>query len=535
MSAGISCGEALMRLLERYGVDTIFGIPGYHTLDIYRGFSRTGIRHVVTRHEQGAGFMADGYARATGRPGVCVLISGPGVTNAATALGQSYADSVPVLLISSVNETRSLGKGWGNLHEITDQRAVTAPLTALSALAHSPDELPELFAQAFTIFASRRPRPVHISIPLDVLAMTVSTDWPAVTPPARPIPPPEAIGQAARLLATAARPVIVIGGGAVHAGRAAVALAEWLDASVIASNAGKGVVPDSHPLSLGGSMIRAEVREHLSRADVLLALGTELASTDSFVPTLPINGKIIRVDVDASKFNDRYPAACSVPGDARVAAEQMLAALECLAPQGPRKGTAETVSQVRRDLVAGLSEVERRHKVMHDHLRRALPEDAIIMGDISQVVYTGSALLPVERPRCWFYPAGFGTLGCALPGAIGARLGAPERPVVAIAGDGAFMFTMQELMTAVELKLPIPVILWDNDGFAMIRDGFDERGIPRVGASPAHPDFPKLADAFGCASVVPRSAAGFTAAVQQALCAPGPTLIVVAENAGWLQ
>lgn len=532
----ISCGEALMRLLERYGVDTIFGIPGYHTLEIYRGFSNTGIRHVVTRHEQGAGFMADGYARATGRPGVCVVISGPGVTNAATPLGQAYADSIPILMISSVNETRSLGRGWGDLHEITDQRAVTAPLTAMSALARSPEDVPGLLAQAFTLFASRRPRPVHISIPLDVLAMNTDGDWSAATIPERPTPSMESTERAAELLAGAARPLMVVGGGAVHAGSAAVALAEWLDASVIASNAGKGVIPDSHPLSLGGGMIRPEVREHLSCADVILALGTELAATDSFVPSLPIDhARLVRIDIDATKFNDRYPAACCVHGDARIAAERILAALKRRAPHGARRGTAGILEQVRGKVVAGLSAMERQHRVMLDNLRRVLPEDAVVMGDISQAVYTGSALFPVDRPRCWFYPAGFGTLGCALPGAIGARLGSPGRPVVAVAGDGAFMFTVQELMTAVELELPIPVVIWDNNGFAMIRDGFDARGIPRVGAAPAHPDFSRLADAFGCASASPRSADEFRFAVRQALHARGPTLVVVTEGDDWLK
>ncbi len=195
----LTAGQALVRLLANYGVDTVFGIPGVHTLELYRGLPGSGIRHVLTRHEQGAGFMADGYARVSGKPGVCFVITGPGVTNVATAIGQAYADSVPLLVISSVNHSASLGKGWGCLHETQDQRAVTAPITAFSALALSPEQLPELIARAYAVFDSERPRPVHISIPLDVLAAPVAHDWSAAVArrPGRGVPCTEALRAAA--------------------------------------------------------------------------------------------------------------------------------------------------------------------------------------------------------------------------------------------------------------------------------------------------------------------------------------------------
>ena len=208
MTQSVSCGEALISLLESYDVDTVFGIPGVHTLDLYRGLAHSNIRHVQARNEQGAGFMADGYARLGGKPGVCVLISGPGVTNACTPMGQSFADSIPVLVISSTTASYSLGKGWGCLHEVTDLEAVTRPLTALSATAGSPDDLEELIGQAFSIFASERPRPVHIAIPIDVLAQPVSTTWQRRVVPAPPAPAGSAIREAAALLHQAERPLI---------------------------------------------------------------------------------------------------------------------------------------------------------------------------------------------------------------------------------------------------------------------------------------------------------------------------------------
>ena len=185
----MNCGAATMGLLAQYGIDTVFGIPGVHTLDFCSGLGEdSSIQHIQVRNEQGAGFMAEGYARATGKPAVALVISGPGVTNAATAIGQSWADSLPVLLLSAEPASHTLGKGWGVLHEITEQKAVTAPLTALSATAHRPEDVPELLAQAFSIFSSTRPRPVHISIPTDVQAATTDGDWTAVELPARPHP-----------------------------------------------------------------------------------------------------------------------------------------------------------------------------------------------------------------------------------------------------------------------------------------------------------------------------------------------------------
>ncbi len=532
-SESVTCGQALMHLLEGYGVDTVFGIPGEHTLELYRGIESSSLRHVLVRNEQGAGFMADGYARASGKPGVCTLITGPGVTNAATPLAQAYADSVPVLLISSANRSESLGKGWGCLHEITDQRAVTAPLTGLSAMVRAPEEIPELIAQAFTIFASRRQRPVHISIPIDLLDAPVRADWRVLTPPAKPVAPQAAIESAADLLASAKRPVLLVGGGAQDAGAAVRQVAERLDAAVISSNAGKGVVAESHPLSLGGGLITKAVRDYMETADVILSVGCEISETDSFEDYLTIKAKLISVDIDPAKFNGLYPADIGLQGDAGPTIEGLLTALKAR-PLVTDKGTAGSLESVRARQEADFTEVERQHKRLLLRLRSVLPPDTVMMGDIAQLVYTGSAVMPTERPRTWFYPAGLGTLGCALPGAIGAKIAMPDRPVVALVGDGGLLFTIQELATAVEEELPIPIILWNNDSLAMIRDGMIKRGIPEIGVNPKNPDFLKIADGFGCHVALPDSMGAFASAVMDALSARAPTVIEVREGAQWL-
>ena len=529
-----TCGEALMHLLEGYGVTTVFGIPGEHTLELYRGIEGSDVRHVTPRNEQGAGFMADGYGRASGRPGVCTIITGPGVTNAATPIGQAFADSIPMLIISSANDTPSLGKGWGRLHETTDLCAITAPLTAFSPMVHKPSEVPELVAQAFTVFGSRRPRPVHIAIPIDVMEMPATGDWSVRAIADRPVPGSASITAAADVLARASRPVIMVGGGAQEAGDSVTELAGLLNAAVISSNAGKGVVSDTNPLSLTGGVICPAIQAYLGSADAIVAIGTEIAEADSFIYDLPVNGKMIRIDIDPARFNDAFPAHVGIQGDAGPAVKMLLDALRSRGVTGTDRNTLDDLVQVRTRQSAEFTAVENQHIRLLSVIRDVLPDDAIMMGDIAQLVYTGTQAMPTYLPRTWFYPAGFGTLGCALPDAIGAKIALPDRDVIAMVGDGGFMFTVQELATAVEEELAIPIILWNNNSYAMIRDGMTKRGIPQIGVNPRNPDFIKLAEAFGCPGVLADSADTFAFSLREALDRKGPTIIMVMEDDTWL-
>lgn len=529
-----SCGEALMHLLEAYGVTTVFGIPGEHSLELYRGIEKSNLRAVTPRNEQGASFMADGYARVSGNPGVCTVITGPGVTNAATGIGQAYADSIPMLIISSANDSPSLGKGWGRLHETTDLCAITRPITAFSAMVHDPAEIPELVAQAFTVFRSQRPRPVHIAIPIDVLEMPVTDAWQPYQIAALSIPGDAAISSAAKLLAESNHTVIMVGGGAQHASKEVTQLAERLNVGVIASNAGKGIVADSNPLSLGGGVISPAVQAYLARAEVVLAIGTELGEADSFIYDLPVNGKVIRIDIDPARFSDAFPASVAILGDSRSACEQLLGALEGYEISTAAADVVTVLERVRAQQSADYTAVERQHIRLLAALRDEISDDAVIMGDIAQLVYTGTAAMKTLLPRTWFYPAGFGTLGCALPDAIGAKLAAAQKTVLALVGDGGFMFTVNELATAVEEQLSIPIIIWHNHSYAMIRDGMTKRGIAEIGVNPVAPDFVKLAEAFGCPGTRVDSEVGFRQALRAAVAHAGPSLIIVMENDAWL-
>ncbi|WP_342243458.1 5-guanidino-2-oxopentanoate decarboxylase [Pseudomonas sp. OTU5201] len=519
-------GQALVRLLANYGVDTVFGIPGVHTLELYRGLPGSGIRHVLTRHEQGAGFMADGYARVSGKPGVCFIITGPGVTNAATPIGQAYADSIPMLVISSVNHTASLGKGWGCLHETQDQRAISAPITAFSAVALTPEDLPELVARAFAVFDGERPRPVHISVPLDVLAAPIARDWSreVVRRPGHGLPSGDALQAAANRLATAKRPMIIAGGGALEGADALQAVSERLAAPVFTSVAGKGLLPPEAPLNAGSSLCMAPGWEMIAEADVVLAVGTEMADTDFWRERLPLTGELIRVDIDPRKFNDFYPCAVALKGDARQTLEALLVHL----PAAGRLGEAAVarVDRLREAIRNGHGPLQAIHQAILDRIAAVLPANAFISTDMTQLAYTGNYALASRAPRSWLHPTGYGTLGYGLPAGIGAKFGAPTRPGLVLVGDGGFLYTVQELATAVEeLDSPLVVLLWNNDALGQIRDDMLALDIEPLGVLPRNPDFAGLARAFGCAVKQPQSLDELERDLRTGFGHPGVTLI----------
>lgn len=523
-----------MELLSAYEVDTVFGMAGTMTLDLYRGIARSGIRHVQCRNEQGASLMADGYARATGKPGVCTIIAGPGVTNAATGIAQAYCDSQPLLVLSGACPTRTHGKGWGAIHELDDQAAVTAGFTAFSAMVRYPEEVPELLGRAYAVFRSSRPRPVHLSLPRDVLPEAVAGGWKTRRPPSLPMPDPGAIAQAAERLAEASRPLILVGGGAVGTGEPLRDIAERLGAAVLSTNAGKGILPESHALSLGCSVLQDASRQALADADVVLLVGSEVAAGDHFLPKLEISGELIRIDIDPTELVSMYSPAVAIQSDARAAMLALASALAARKQAARRPDGEARVRDILARNAAAMSDLDRLHARVWKILRSALPADAIVMGDASQIVYSGCFAMPMQMERCWYYSGTYCALGVALPMAIGAKIGAPHRPVIAVAGDGGLMFTVNELATAAEERLALPVIVWNNDALKEIADQMDRRQIPRVGVEPKSPDFLGLARSLGCHATRAESAQHLASSLRDALAADRPTLIEVREDSPWL-
>lgn len=501
-----TCGVGLMRLLRNYGTDLVFGIPGVHTLELYRGIAISGMRHITPRHEQSAGFMADGYARATGKVGVCCLITGPGVTNAATALAQSYSDSVPILAISSVNKTGSLGLDQGDLHEVRAQSRLTEHFTAFSQTILSADTVPEVIAKAFAVFDASRPRPIHVEIPIDLIGNEVN--WSAdpscrVSPPC---PPHHQLVQAAELLSSAQEPVIVLGGGCRNSASEAMAVVSALNAPVVTTFAGKGVVPEGHLLSLGANLLHPPVLDFLKQADVVLAVGTHLSETDiwSRGGDIVFDGKLIRIDLDATRIYQNAVPHLGIVGDARQALEGIANAVSSI--RGPRATDRIERAQLVQKLIESTRPYWYKHTESHikvwQKIRSVLPDDGIVTADSTQLVYSGNYCYPARLPRTYLTSTtGYGTLGYALPAAIGAKLGKPDCPVVCVTGDGGFMFTVQELATAVELRLPVVIVLWHNDGYGEIRDRFNEEDIPLAGVDLEMPDFLAVARGFGCRAI----------------------------------
>ncbi|MBB5135437.1 acetolactate synthase-1/2/3 large subunit [Thermocatellispora tengchongensis] len=519
-------GTAMAEALAANGADLAFGIPGTHNLELYRGMAACGIRHVVTRHEQGAGYAADGYARVTGRPGLVVTTSGPGLMNAMAAMGTAYADSVPLLVISPGVPTGRERAGYGWLHEMKDQRAAADGAVARSVRPGTPAQAVEAIHETFARWAVERPRPVHIEVPLDVLEAgwdgEVPRPW---RPPCPPAPSPRAVAEALGLLAGAASPVIVAGGGAAGAAAPLRRVAEAVGAPVVTTTAGKGVLDEDHPLAVGAFPGLPAARDLMREADVLLVVGSELG--DAEVPEgLAPRGAVIRIDLDPAQSHKNVRATLPVHADA---GEALTALAAGLAPSSAARRAGERrAAGVRARCLEQAAVHGGRWRAVQDALRDALPRDIVVVGDSSQVSYLGTT--PFWRfpaPRAYLMPVGYSTLGYAVPAAIGARLADPARPVVALLGDGAFMFSAQELVTGAELGLPLPVVILDNHGFAEIRQNMLDRGIAPYAVDLARPDFAALAQAMGCHGVRAADAAEAAKQAAVALTADRPTVIVM--------
>ncbi|MGN7442055.1 5-guanidino-2-oxopentanoate decarboxylase [Pseudomonas lactis] len=531
-----TCGEVLVHLLESYGVDHVFGIPGVHTVELYRGLARSSIRHITPRHEQGAGFMADGYARTRGKPGVCFIITGPGMTNITTAMGQAYADSIPMLVISSVQSRSQLGGGRGKLHELPNQSALVAGVAAFSHTLMSAAELPGVLARAFALFQAGRPRPVHIEIPLDVLvenadALLGSTPVSV----ARAGAAPGAVQQMSQRLAAAKRPLILAGGGAIDAAAEVTRLAEALGAPVALTINAKGLLPAAHPLLIGSTQTLIATRALVAEADVVLAIGTELAETDydvTFAGGFTIPGALLRVDIDPDQTVRNYPPQVALVADARIAAQALLTEVnrQPLAPRSRDWGTAR-VARLWAELEPAWDAATRAQTRFLHAVLEELP-GVVFVGDSTQPVYSGNLTLNLDHPRRWFNAStGYGTLGYALPAAIGAWLGRGDgQPVVCLIGDGGLQFTLPELASAVEARTPVIVLLWNNQGYEEIKKYMVNRDIEPVGVDIYTPDFIGVAKALGCAAQSVHGIEALRTALRAAADRQGPTLLEIDQG-----
>ncbi len=494
----MSGGEAVVRSLAAHHVDTVFGIPGTHNLAIYEALRQTdGIRHILARHEQGAAFMADGYARASGQVGVCVSTTGPAALNTLTSLGTAYSDSSPVLCIASQIPAEGIGLDKGFLHECHDQLGSFAPVTKWRARADTVAAIPEVMREAFAQMQTGRPRPTAVEIPCDVLdasddvAITVAATAPRLTPDA------EQVEQAARLLSAARRPVIWAGGGVISsdAGTELRQLAERLQAPIFTTVLGKGAVAEDHPLAAGNALLHPAARAFLAECDIMLAVGTRFTEEETDRWGLRLPDSLIHIDIDPEEINRNYPATVGIVADARAALQEFNARLQNLGKQEHRE--AVEIANMRQEVWRYCQARAPAGVELVQTLRTALPRETIMVSDLTVAAYWCRRLLDIYEPRTYLYPWGFCTLGFGLPAAIGAKVARPDRPVVVLCGDGGFLFNCQELAAAVQSKVPLVVLVFNDSAYGVLRPQQEVRYGGAHAVDLVNPDFMALAGAFG--------------------------------------
>ncbi len=515
-------GAQISHMLKDRGVDVIFGIPGVHNIEMYRGIEEAGITNILARHEQGAGFMADGYARASGRPGVAYVITGPGLCNIMTPMGQAYSDSVPMLVISSCLDETAASRG--QLHQMRDQRGAAACVCDWSEEARSAQAAYQLIDRALGEFTGARPRPKHLSVPIRVLGAPAAPA-PAAMHPTRPagITAP-GLATTLRVLKNARRPLFIFGGGAVKGADSARFLCRHLNIASIVTYAGRGIIASDDPLYLGATLPRPQSKDLLARADAVIAVGTELGEVDLWRAHPGHDAPMVRVDLDPAVLTDAMHADWHVQADAPDFLGALIEACEAEAPQGS-DWSPEDIAAYRAKARAEVDAERPGIVPICDALSACLPDDAMIYSDMTQFAYVAKEVWDMPRPGHWHHPTGFGTLGYALPAAIGGAVARRGLPTLAIAGDYGFQYTLQELGTAVELGLPLPILLWDNGKLGEIEDCMIASQIAPNAVVARNPDFLKLAEAYGAGATEPATLQELQQATRAALKADRPTLI----------
>ncbi|WP_372571058.1 thiamine pyrophosphate-binding protein [Ruegeria jejuensis] len=517
-------GAQISHMLSDRGVEVIFGIPGVHNQEMYRGIEEAGIRHVLARHEQGAGFMADGYARASGKPGVAYVITGPGLLNTLTPLAQAYSDSVPVLAISSCLDETASRKG--QLHQMRDQEGAAATVCDWSETAHSAASAYGLIERAFEEFELARPRPKAIQVPIAQLE-ALADPAPFPNQPALRLKAQDPdIAPVLSLLNLARRPLFILGGGArSNLWRQIVT---QLGAACFTTYAGRGQVGADYPLNFGAMLARPGSAAVIGSADLVIAVGTELAEVDLWREDLGHSTTLVRVDLDPQVLSDGQRALVKLQADGTSFAKALWSATE-----GAKPATGWSVEEVATTRARWRAEADAERPgilPVIDALRDAVPPDAMIYSDMTQFAYLAKEVWDMHYPHHWHHPSGFGTLGYALPAGIGGAVARDGKPTMVIAGDYGFHYTMQELGVAVELGLPLPIVIWDNGKLKEIEESMQRAQIAPNAVIARNPDFCALANAFGAASAAPASLAEMQEAVRAAFTANGPTLIYLTPD-----
>ena len=515
--------EAIVKSLQQYGVDSVFGLPGGQLDHLFDAIYKTDgkLKLIHSRHEQGAAYMAYGYARSTGRVGTYIVVPGPGLLNTTAALCTAYACNTPVLCLTGQIPSAGIGTGRGYLHEIPDQLGLIQKLTKWAARIEHPTQAPDRVREAFKQLQTGRPRPVELEMAMDVMGQQGEV---ALLPPESHVglaPDSEQIEQAAKQLGVAKRPMIVVGSGAQDASKEVLRLAEILQAPVTFFRSGKGVIDDRHYLSQSfpaGHRLWAD-------ADVVLAIGTRLKYQQMYWG-LDQNLKIVRIDIDPTEINRISTPEIGIVADARIALQALLSALD--RHNSPRTSRKQELTNLKAEFQATFEEKIAPQMGYLRVIREELPEDGFFVDEVTQVGFASWYAFPTYHPR-HFISAGYqGTLGYGYATALGVQAAHPDKKVVAIAGDGGFLFNVQELATAVQYGLGVVVIVFNDNKFGNVQRQQKEWFGGRVIASDLHnPDFVQLAESFGLTGYRVRTPDELRPVLRGALANSGPALIEV--------
>lgn len=530
MTETLTGAQITIRLLERQGIRTVAGIPGGAILPIYDALGQsTVIHHVLARHEQGAGFMAQGMARVSGQPAVCMASSGPGATNLLTAIADAKLDSIPLVAITGQVPRAMIGT---DAFQEVDTYGLSIPITKHNFLVSSAEELLEVIPRAFRIAASGRPGPVLVDIPKDVQAQAIEVaEWPepGTALPAAPAAA-EQIAAAAAMINAAQRPILYLGGGVVHSGaaRLAVDLAEKANLPTVMTLMALGSMPVDHPLSLGmlGMHAARYTNLALDECDLLIAVGARFDDrATGKVAAFCSQAKIIHIDIDPAELDKIKTANLAIGADVGEALTQLLPAVA----ENARKNWGDRVDTLRAEFPLHMPEAAnpRTHFGLIRAVAACLDDAAIIATDVGQHQMWVAQAYPLRRPRQWLTSGGLGTMGFGVPAAIGAALAEPQRTVVCFSGDGSIMMNIQELVTAAEENVNLKIVLMDNASLGLVHQQQTLFYGERLFASQfkVTPDFIKVAQGLGIAALDLDLAADPAAALQDAIARPGPCLI----------
>jgi acetolactate synthase-1/2/3 large subunit len=523
MNARTSGGEAIVDALLRNGVDTVFGIPGVQTYGLFDALQRVGnrIRVIHPRHEQATAYMAFGYAKATGRIGVFSVVPGPGVLNAGAAVCTAYGASTPLLCLTGQVPGEFIGSGKGHLHELPDQLATMRSIMKWAARIDHPGETPMVMADAFAQLNTGRPRPVAVEMPWDVFAARAPVQ--PIEPPAsypQVQPDPELIEQAARLLAGARNPMIMVGSGAQHAAAEVLELAELLQAPVVPLRSGRGVVSDEHHLGFTCASGFQRWRD----TDVLVGIGSRLELTWFRWPKPPQAPALVNIDIDPTQM-PRLKPTVPVVGDARVATRALSEAL--LRVGKPRASRREEFTALKARTRAAIQKVQP-HMAYLEVMRQVLPRDGFFVEEICQAGFTSIFGFPIYQPRTFVTSGCQGTLGFGYSTALGVKAAHPDTAVLSVNGDGGLMFGIQELATAAQHRLGVVAVVFNNNAFGnVMRDQQERFGGRVIGSELRNPDFVRLAESFGVAGYRVKQPAELRGVLERAFAADAPALIEV--------